>query len=204
MEIFVCFSFLFGYFEIAGQNDPKRRFDFFFFFFKLVSCSRFFCFYFFVFWHYFKSIAKDFQSLAINLASGQCGSGSLLEVNCIPLNCTNVLTSSWKTNFHHPLTHSYPRLLKRKHFLVIQYFKNMWKFKQKGKKIMSTLTRLTWLIHISVLPSNWNLDKIFALTGQLGQVHMAKKIFLIFLHAGRWLFLLLNLWFSSKLVSKMN
>jgi len=24
------FVFLFGYFEIAGQNDPKRRFDFFF------------------------------------------------------------------------------------------------------------------------------------------------------------------------------
>ena len=105
------------------------------FFFKLVS---FFC---FVFWHYFKSIAKDFQSLAINLASGQCGSGFLLEVNCIPLNCTNVLMSSWKTNFHHPLTHSYPRLLKRKHFLVIQYFKSMWKFKQKEKKIMSTLSQ---------------------------------------------------------------
>ena len=31
LEIFVCFSFLFGYFEIAGQNDPKRRLDFFFF-----------------------------------------------------------------------------------------------------------------------------------------------------------------------------
>lgn len=31
----VCFSFLlFGYFEIAGQNDPKRRFDDYFF----VSC----------------------------------------------------------------------------------------------------------------------------------------------------------------------
>jgi len=29
-ETNVCFSFLFGYFEIAGQNDPKRRFDFFF------------------------------------------------------------------------------------------------------------------------------------------------------------------------------
>ena len=27
-----------------------------------------------------------------------------------------------------------------------------------------TLTRLTWLIHTSVLPSNWNLGKIFALT----------------------------------------
>ena len=46
------------------------------------------------------------------------------------------------------------------------------------------LTRHTWLIHTSVLPSNWNLDKIFALTGQLGQVHVAKKIFVIFLHAG--------------------
>ena len=51
LEIFVCFSFLFGYFEIAGQNDPKRRFDIFFsfrhhaaFFFKLVSCFFVFCF----------------------------------------------------------------------------------------------------------------------------------------------------------------
>jgi len=26
-----------------------------------------------------------------------------------------------------------------------------------------------------VLPSSWNLDKIFALTGELGQVHKAKK-----------------------------
>ena len=31
-----------------------------------------------------------------------------------------------------------------------------------------------------------------------------KKIFPIFLHAGSWLFLLLNLWFSLKLVSKIN
>ena len=66
------------------------------------------------------------------------------------------------------------------------------------------LTHLTWLIHTSVLPSNWNPGKIFVLTVWLGQVHTVKKIFLIFLHAGRWLFLLLNLWFSSKLVSKMN
>ena len=35
------------------------------------------------------------------------------------------------------------------------------------------LTRLTRLIHTSVLPSNWNLGKI-----QLGQVHMVKKYFL--------------------------
>ena len=46
------------------------------------------------------------------------------------------------------------------------------------------LTRLIWLIHTSVLPSNWNPDKIFAPTGLLGQVHMVKKIFLKFLHAG--------------------
>ena len=84
---------------------------------------------------------------------------------------------------------------------ILQYFEFWfecsiiwWKF----------LTRLTWLIHTPLLPSNWNLDKMFALTGQLGQVHMAKKIFPIFLHAERWLFLLLNLWFSSKVVSKMN
>ena len=66
------------------------------------------------------------------------------------------------------------------------------------------LTRLTWLIHTSVLPSIWNPDKIFAPTGLLGQVHIVKKIFLKFLHAGSWSFLLLNLWFSSKLLSKMN
>ena len=36
------------------------------------------------------------------------------------------------------------------------------------------LTRLTWLIHLSVLPSNWNLGKMFALTGSLDQVHMVK------------------------------
>ena len=29
---------------------------------------------------------------------------------------------------------------------------------------------LTRLIHTSVLPSNWNLRKFFALTGELGQV----------------------------------
>ena len=40
-----------------------------------------------------------------------------------------------------------------------------------------TLTRLTWLIHILFLPSNWNLGKNFALTGELGQVHMEKKYF---------------------------
>ena len=60
----------------------------------------------------------------------------------------------------------------------------------------NSLTRLTWLIHTSVLPSNWNLDEKFALTGQLRQVHMVKKILPIFIHAGRSLFLLLNLWFS--------
>merc|ERR1712051_1103142 len=50
--------------------------------------------------------------------------------------------------------------------------------------IILNLTRLTWLIHTSVLPSNWNPDKIFAPTGLLGQVHLVKKIFLKFLHAG--------------------
>ena len=48
---------------------------------------------------------------------------------------------------------------------------------------MQPLTRLTWLIHTSVLPSNWNLGH-FALKSQLGQVHMVREIFLIFLHAG--------------------
>ena len=49
------------------------------------------------------------------------------------------------------------------------------------------------ILKISFLPSNWNLDKI-ALAGELGQVLMSKKKkFPIFTHAGRWLFLLLNL-----------
>ena len=55
------------------------------------------------------------------------------------------------------------------------------------------LTPLTWLIQTLFLLSNWNLDKNFALTGELGQVHVSKKIFLIFILAGRWLFSLLNL-----------
>ena len=38
----------------------------------------------------------------------------------------------------------------------------------------------------------------FTLTGELVQAQMAKKIFLILFHAGKWLFLLLNLRFSSK------
>jgi len=63
----------------------------------------------------------------------------------------------------------------------------------------STLTRLTLLIHTSVLPSNWNLR-----LGPLGQVHMVKWMFEIFLHARRWSFSLVKLWFSSKLVRKMN
>ena len=37
------------------------------------------------------------------------------------------------------------------------------------------LTHLTRLIHTSFLPSNWNLDKHFALTCELGHVQMAKK-----------------------------
>ena len=55
---------------------------------------------------------------------------------------------------------------------------------------------LDWFIH-GFLTSSWNLDKSFALTGKLGQAHMAKKIFPIFFHARKGLFLLLNLWFSS-------
>ena len=47
----------------------------------------------------------------------------------------------------------------------------------------SYLTRLTWLIHTSVLPLDWNLGNIFAVTGPLGQVHMAKNLFLKLLHA---------------------
>ena len=30
---------------------------------------------------------------------------------------------------------------------------------------LQCLTRLTWLVHTSFLPSNWNLDKFFAPTG---------------------------------------
>jgi hypothetical protein len=38
---------------------------------------------------------------------------------------------------------------------------------------------------------------MFAPTGESGQVHMANKIFPIFLNAGIWLFLLLNLRFVT-------
>ena len=38
------------------------------------------------------------------------------------------------------------------------------------------LNMSSWLIQASFLPSNWNLDKIFALTGELGQVYMEKNI----------------------------
>ena len=48
-----------------------------------------------------------------------------------------------------------------------------------------SLTRLRRLNRTYLLPSSWMLDKIFALTGHLAQVHMANKKFLIFLHAGR-------------------
>ena len=85
------------------------------------------------------------------------------------------------------------------HFTKLKFRRSFW-----GAEWVCILTRLTWLIHTSVLPSIWNPGKIFAPIGQLGQAHMVKKIFLIFLHAGRWSFLLLNFWFSSKLVSKMN
>ena len=58
--------------------------------------------------------------------------------------------------------------------------KSWYCFEKDWGPVMSTwhsLTRLTWLIHTLFLPSNWNLDKIFALTGELGQVHMGKKYF---------------------------
>ena len=45
------------------------------------------------------------------------------------------------------------------------------------QEVSPFLTRLTWLIHTSILPSNWNPDKIFATTGLLGQVHIVKKYF---------------------------
>ena len=45
------------------------------------------------------------------------------------------------------------------------------------------LTRLTWLTHTSLLPSNWDLDELFALAVELGQVYMANKKFPIFLNA---------------------
>ena len=41
------------------------------------------------------------------------------------------------------------------------------------------------MVHTSLLPSNRQLDKIFVLADELGQVHMANKKFPIFLHAGR-------------------
>ena len=51
--------------------------------------------------------------------------------------------------------------------------------------MLGNLTRLRPLNRTSLLPSSWNLDKIFALTGHLAQVHMANKKFPIFLHAGK-------------------
>ena len=39
------------------------------------------------------------------------------------------------------------------------------------------LTRITWLIHTSFLPSSWNPNNFFALAGYLAQVHMSKKKF---------------------------
>ena len=39
------------------------------------------------------------------------------------------------------------------------------------------LTHLTWLIQTLFLSSNWNLDKIFAQTGELAQFYTAKKYF---------------------------
>ena len=99
----------------------------------------------------------------------------------------SLISSSW-LNTGTPKVHEYtqsPFIRTSAKFLV--------KFKTQAMG-GSNLTRLTWLIHTSVLPSNWNPGKIFPL----------KKIFLIFLHGGRWLFLLLNLWFLSKLVYKMN
>ena len=63
------------------------------------------------------------------------------------------------------------------------------------------LTHLIWLVHTSFLPSSWNLDKNFALTGELGQVHMAKKYFQFFsMREDGYSILLLNLWFSWKLL----
>ena len=55
----------------------------------------------------------------------------------------------------------------------------------KIDQISICLTRLRRLNRTSLLPSSWNLDKIFALTDHLAQVQMSKKIFSIFLHAGR-------------------
>ena len=43
--------------------------------------------------------------------------------------------------------------------------------------LANALTRLTWLIHTSVLPSIWNLGKNFALIVYLGQVQWLKKYF---------------------------
>ena len=61
---------------------------------------------------------------------------------------------------------------------------------------------LEWFIHCFY--PQIGIRIFFAPTGELGQVHIAKKYFRYFLHVGRWFFLLLNLWFSSFLWSKMN
>ena len=44
------------------------------------------------------------------------------------------------------------------------------------------------VVHTCLTYPKLNMGGFSALTGQLGQVHMAKKIFSIFLHAGRWFF----------------
>ena len=54
-----------------------------------------------------------------------------------------------------------------------------------SRTFFESLTCLTRLNRTSLLPSSCNLDKKFALTGHLAQVHLSKFFFLIFLHAGR-------------------
>ena len=69
--------------------------------------------------------------------------------------------------------------------LFIRWKKFISDFFDRNSQEYSDLTRLTWLIHTSLLPSSCQLDKNFTLIGDLAQVHMSRKIFLIFLHAGK-------------------
>ena len=63
-------------------------------------------------------------------------------------------------------------------FLVCSYILKIVMFRQSKSLVVTyILTRLTWLIHTSVLPSNWNPDKFYAPTGLLGQVQMVSKYF---------------------------
>ena len=57
-------------------------------------------------------------------------------------------------------------------YLVLTFYKlrTVWRTRNSLELILSdSLTRLTWLVHTSFLPSSWNLNKKFALTAKLAK-----------------------------------